>query len=75
MITYFCLTHRRNLNRYYIAGSEWTGSNGNEGELHIPQTSGTEKSPDSLLSYPGPVLRRSYPSAEMKSKDFTAPAD
>ena len=54
------------------------GSNGNEGVLHIPQSSsiiGTLPS-DCLVSYPGHLLREgSYPTAKMQLVCFTAPAD
>ena len=58
-------------------GQSGLGSNGNEGVLYIPQSSSiTWTSPsDCLVSYPGPSLRRSYPSAEMQSVYSTAPAD
>ena len=44
--------------RCYHSGSEWTGSNGNEGVLRIPQSSSmTEASPsDCLVSYPKHLL-------------------
>ena len=58
-------------------GQSGPGSNGNEGVLHIPQsssTAGTSPS-DCLVSYPGHSLGGSYPSAEMQSVYSTAPAD
>ena len=49
------------------------GSNGNEGVLHIPQSSSiTEASPSDCL---GRSLRESYPSAEMQSVYSTALAN
>ena len=40
-------------------GQSWPGSNGNEGALHIPQSSRTESSPsDCLMSYPGHSVGR-----------------
>ena len=52
-------------------------SNGNEGVLHIPQSSRTGVSPsDSFVLYPEHSLsNRSYPSAEMQSVYFTVSAD
>ena len=58
-------------------GQSELGSNGNEGVLHIPQSSsitGTLPS-DCLVSYPGHSLGGSYPSAEKQSVYSTAPAD
>ena len=58
-------------------GQSGSGSDGNEGVLRIPQsssTAGTSPS-DCLVSYPGHSLRGSYPSAEVQSVYFTAPAD
>ena len=48
-----------------------------KGVLHIPQSSSiTGASPsDCLVSYPGYLLRESYPSAEMQSVYSTVPAD
>ena len=53
------------------------GSDGNEGALCIPQSSGiTDASPsDYLVSYPGHSLRESYFSAEMQWVYSIAPAD
>ena len=51
--------------------------NANEGVLHIPQSSsitGTSPS-DSLVSYPGHSLGKSYPSAEMHWVYYTAQTD
>ena len=52
-------------------------SDGNEEEIHIPQTSCiTGASPsDCLKSYPGHSLEESYPSAEMELMYSIAPAD
>ena len=53
------------------------GSDGNEGELYIPQNfsiAGALPS-DCLVSYPGHSLGESYPSAEMQSVYCTAPTD
>ena len=59
-------------------GQRGPGSNGNEGVLHIPQSSsiaGTSPS-DCFVSYPGHSLRGGcYPSAEVQSVYSTAPAD
>ena len=61
------------------SGQSRPGSNGNEGVLHIPQSSSiTGTSPlDCLVSYPGHsfVGGRSYPYAEMQLVYSTAPAD
>ena len=60
-----------------MLGQNGSGSNGNEGLLHIPQRSTiTENSSsDDLVSYPGHSLRKSYPSAEIQSVYSTAPAN
>ena len=53
------------------------GSDGNEGVLHISQSSsitGTSPS-DFLMSYPGQSLGGGYPSVEMQSVYSTAPAN
>ena len=58
-------------------GQSGPGSDGNEGVLRIPQsssTAGTSPS-DCLVSYPGHSLGGSYPSSEVQSVYFTAPAD
>ena len=60
-----------------IPGESGPGSNGNEGVLCIPQSSsitGTSLS-GCLVSYPGHSLVGSYPSAEVQSVYFIAPAD
>ena len=50
------------------------GSNGNEGELHIPLISRTGASlSDDLESYPGHLLWMSYPNAMMQSVYYTDP--
>ena len=53
------------------------GSDGNKGVLRIPQSSSvTGASPsDSVVSYPGHLLRESYPSADMQSMHSKAPDD
>ena len=59
-------------------GQRERGSDGNEGVLRIPQSSGiTGTSPsDCLVSYYGRSLAgRSYPYAEMQSVYSTAPTD
>ena len=58
-------------------GQSGPGSNGNEGVLHIPQSSSiTKASPsDCLVSYPENPLGESYPSADIQSVYSTAPAD
>ena len=58
-------------------GQSGPGSDGNESVLSIPQSlSITRASPlDCLMSYPVDSLGRSYPSVEMQSVYFTAPAD
>ena len=58
-------------------GQSGPGSDGNEGVLHIPQSSsiaGTSPS-DGLVPYPGHSLGGSYHSAEKQSVYSTAPAD
>ena len=60
-----------------IPGQSEPASNGNEGVLHIPQSSnitGTSQS-DCLVSYPGHSLRGFYPSAEVQSVYSTDPAN
>ena len=61
-----------------ISGQSGPGSNGNEGVLHIPQTSsiiGTSPS-GRLVSHPGLSWGGgSYHSAEVQSVYSTAPAD
>ena len=58
-------------------GQSGPGSDGNEGVLHIPQSSSIAGSlpSDFLVSYPGHSLEGSYPSAEKQSVYSTAPAD
>ena len=59
-------------------GQSGPGTDGNEGVLHIPQSSSiTGNSPsDCLVSYAGHLLEeRSYPTAAVQSVYFTAPAD
>ena len=57
--------------------SSGPASDANEGVRCIPQSSSiTGASPsDCLVSYPGHSLEQSYPSAEMQSMYFAAPAD
>ena len=58
-------------------GQSGPGSDGNEGVLHIPQSSsiaGTSPS-DCFVSYPGHSLGRSYPSAEEQSVYSTVSAN
>ena len=75
----FYLTHRT-LSGATTLGLSGPGSNGNEGVLHIPQSShitGTSPS-DCLMSYPGHFFcggGGSYPSAEMQLVYSTATAD
>ena len=61
-----------------ILGQSRPGSNGNEGVLHIPQSSsitGTSPS-DCLVSYQGHLLGEgSYPSAEVQLVYSTAPTN
>ena len=67
----------RTLSGATTSGKNEPESNGNEGVLHIPQSlsiTGTSSS-DSLMLYPGHLLRESYSSAEKKSVYSTAPAD
>ena len=60
----------------YHSGSEWTGSNSNEGVLHIPRISKAGTSPSgSLMSYPIYSLRGSPHPAETQSLYFTAQPD
>ena len=56
-------------------GQSRPGSDGNNGVLHIPQSSSiTEASPsDYLVSYPGHSLGELYSSAEMQSVYSIAP--
>ena len=59
-------------------GQSGPGSNGNEGVLHIPQSSGiTRTSPSNcLVPYPGHLLGvGSYSSSELQSVYFSAPAN
>ena len=58
-------------------GQSGTGSDGNEGALHIPKRSSiTGASPsDCLVFYLGHLLGKSYLSTEMQSVYSTAPAD
>ena len=49
-----------NPNKYYHFGLEWTWSNGNEGVLHILQSSRNGTSPsDGLVSYSGYIFGES----------------
>ena len=64
----FYLTHRWDPNRYYHKNSE-SGSNGNEGVLHIPQSSKIQASPSQHS------LDESYSSAEMQSVYSKSQAD
>ena len=66
----------RTLSSATTLGQSVPGSDGNEGVLHIPQSSGiTGTSPsDCLVSYPGHSLRESYSSAKKQSVYSTAPA-
>ena len=66
----------RTLSGATTPGLSGLGNNGNEGVLHIPQSSsntGTSPS-DCFVSYPG-HLGKSYPSAEMQSVYSTTPAN
>ena len=67
----------RTLSGAITPGQSGPGSDGNEGELHIPQsTSITGTSPsDFLVSYLEHSLEGSYPSAEKQSVYSTASAD
>ena len=57
-------------------GQSGPTSNGNEGVLHILQSTKVGALPsDCLMSYPGLLLLGSYLSAEMQSIYFTAPVD
>ena len=57
-----------------IPGQSVPGNSGDEGVLHITQSSKAGTSPsDSLMSYPGHLSERAYPSAEMQSVYSTAP--
>ena len=60
-----------------IPGQSQPGNNGNDGVLHIPQSSSITGTLPSgcLFSYPGHSLEGSYPSAEKQSVYSTAPAD
>ena len=59
------------------SGQSKPESDGNEGVLHIPQSSSITEasSSDGLVSYSGHTLGESYPSAEMQSVYSIAPAD
>ena len=59
------------------ASQSRSGSNGNEGILHIPQSSSiTKASPsDCLVPYPGHSLEESYPWSEIQSVYSTTPAN
>ena len=75
--TQFYLSIDRTLSGAITPGQSRTDSNGNQGLLHIPQSSsiiGTSPS-DCLVSYPRHSLGESYPSAEKQSVYSTAPAD
>ena len=67
----------RTLSGATTPGQSGPETNGNEGELCIPQNfSITGASPpDCLESYLGHSLGMSFPFAEMQSVDSTAPAD
>ena len=68
----------RTLSSATIPCQSGPGNDGNEEVLHIPQTSNiTGTSPSAcLVFYPGQTLSGvSYPSAEMQSVYYTAPAD
>ena len=67
MVQQLHLTHRQDPNWYFHSGTEWTWSNGNEGVLHISQSSRT----DSLMSYPRHSSGRFCPSAEIQSAGFS----
>ena len=71
----FYLSHRTLLGTT-IPDESVPGSDGKEEVLHIPQSSTITgaSSSDCLMSYPGHLSLRSYPSAEMQSVYFTAPA-
>ena len=59
-------------------GLSGPGSDGNEGVLNIPKSSGTngDSQLDCLMPYSRHLVgRESYPSAEMQSVYSTAPAD
>ena len=60
-----------------ILGQSVPGSNGNEGVLHIPQSSSItgSSSSDCLVSYQDTRCGGAYPSAEKHSVYSTAPAD
>ena len=57
-----------------IPGQSGPGSNGNEGILHITQSTRIEALPSNgLVLYPGHLFGVSYSSAEMQSAYSTAP--
>ena len=57
-------------------GQRGSGCNGNEGALHIPQSSKTEALPSECsVSSAGHSLGESYSSAEIQSVYSTAPGD
>ena len=76
-IKQFYLTHRYDPISGYYSDQSGPGSNGNKGVLRILQNSsitGASKS-DCLVSYPGHLLRGSYPSVGTWSAYSAAPAD
>ena len=66
----------RTLSSVTTPGQSEPGSDGNEEVLHIPRSSSiTEASPsDCLVSYPGHLLRKIYPSTQMHMLYFAAPS-
>ena len=77
-IIQFCTsTQDRTLSGATTPGQSRPGSDGNEGVLHISQSScisGMSPS-DCIVSYSGHSLREFYPSAEKQSVYSTAPAN
>ncbi len=60
-----------------MLGQSGSGSNGNEGVLHIPQSSTINEASlsDCLVLYPGNSLGESYPSVELQSVYSAAPVE
>ena len=65
----------RTLSGSTTRGQREPRNNGNEGVLHVPQSSKTGALPDGLMSYLGHSLGEAYSSAHMQSVYSTAPAD
>ena len=73
----FIWTIARNLSSATTPSQSGPGRDGNEGLLHIPQSSSIAEAStsDYLVSYPEHSLGKSYPSVEKQSVYSAAPAD